>query len=80
MCILQNQQEEGGGSQKIELLARGANKISSFEPQYVHFPLVTLNELSLNEGHKIRGGLKLEQKLSFQNELQPHKTDYSFYW
>ena len=32
-----------GGSQKIELLARGAAKISSFESQYLHpSPLVIL--------------------------------------
>ena len=52
--------EEGGGSEifsttkegapkKIEPLARGAAKISSFDFQYLHLPppLVILNELSL---------------------------------
>ena len=34
ICILQNQQE--GVSQKIEPLARGTAKISSFEFQYLH--------------------------------------------
>ena len=38
-----------GGSQKIEPLARGAAKISSFEFQYLHLPLVILSELSLND-------------------------------
>ena len=38
--------EGGGGSLKIEPLARGAAKISSFKFQYLH-PLVILNELSL---------------------------------
>ena len=36
-----------GGSCKIELLVRGVAKISSFEFQYLHPPLVILNELSL---------------------------------
>ena len=36
ICILQNQPEVGGGLLKIELLARGAAKISSFEIQYLH--------------------------------------------
>ena len=31
LCILQNQQEGEGGFLKIELLARGAAKISSFK-------------------------------------------------
>ena len=38
ICILQNQQERGGGSKKIEPLVRGAAKISSFEFQYLHPP------------------------------------------
>ena len=38
ICILQNQQEGVGGSWNIELLAKGAAKISSFEFQYLHFP------------------------------------------
>ena len=41
----------GGAPKKIEPLARGAAKISSFEFQYLHTPPplpVILNELSLN--------------------------------
>ena len=37
ICMLQNQQEEG--LLKIEPLARGAAKISSFEFQFPHPPL-----------------------------------------
>ena len=44
---------QGGGSQKIELLARGAAKISSLEFQYLH-SLVILNELSLTSGLQLR--------------------------
>ena len=56
ICILQNQQDWGGGGgggggggapKKIEPLARGVAKISSFEFQYLHPPLVMINELSL---------------------------------
>ena len=48
ICILQNQQEWGGSS-KIEPLARGTAKLSSFEFQYLHPLLVILNELSLRK-------------------------------
>ena len=47
ICILQNQQEGRRAPKKIEPLAKGAAKISSFELQYLHSPLVILNELSL---------------------------------
>jgi len=41
----------GGGSQKIELLVRGATKISSFKFQYLHHPplFVILDDLSLTD-------------------------------
>ena len=45
--IPQNQQEGGGGSEKVEPLVRGAAKISSSEFQYLHPPAVIINELSL---------------------------------
>ena len=48
ICILQNQQKEGGGLLKIELLARGVEKTSSLKPPPP--PLVILNELSLKQG------------------------------
>ena len=42
----------GGAPKKIEPLARGAAKISSFEFQYLHPPtLVILHELSLSQVH-----------------------------
>ena len=44
ICILQNQQEGGGGFLKNCALAREAAKISSFE---FHPPFIILNELCL---------------------------------
>ena len=40
-----------GAPKKIEPLARGTAKIPSFEFQYLHSPLVILNELSLIFGN-----------------------------
>ena len=48
ICILQNQEEWGGGLLKNWAASEGgATKISSFEFQYLHPPFVILNELSL---------------------------------